>query len=113
LIDHGQDAELASVEHLVMHEIHAPVLIRAGSGHDLAAQQRDAFAPPDLHAQLQPFEAVEPVHALLANLPALALEHHKHAQVAEPGPAHGNVADALAQHALIARGALGVPHGSP
>jgi hypothetical protein len=65
LIDHGQDAELASVEHLVMHEIHAPVLVRAGGRGHLAAQQCDALAPPDLHAQLQAFKAVQPVHALL------------------------------------------------
>lgn len=110
LIDCGQDAELASVEHLVVHEVHAPVLVCTIGRCDLAAQQRDALAPPDLQAQLQPFEAVQPVDALLAHGPALALEHDQHAQVPESRSAHGDVSDALAQSALIARLALGVPH---
>ena len=68
----------------------------------LAALQRDALAPLDLHAQLQAFEAVQPVHALLADLPALAFEHDEHAQVAKSRSAHGDVADALSQCALVA-----------
>ena len=110
LIDHGEDPELASVEHLVVHEVHAPMLIRSACGHDFAARQGDALAPSDLHAQLQAFEAVEPVHAFLAHGPAFTPEHHQHSQVAESWAAHGDVADALPQRALVACGALGVPH---
>lgn len=68
------------------------------------------LAPLDLHTQLQPFEAIKPIHALLADPPAFALEHHQHAQIPEPRAAHRDVADTLAKYALVACLALGVPN---
>src|SRR4030095_14699881 len=88
LINDGEDAELASVMRLVVHKIHTPVLIRSSGRHDFAAQEGDALAPLDLHAHLRGIPAGYPLHPLLARLPAFALEHHEHAQVAEPWPAH-------------------------
>ena len=84
LIDHRQHPKRAAVEHLVVDKVHAPVLIRPGRRRRRAALQADALAPLDLHAHLQPFEAIQPVDALLVDRPAFALQHHQHAQVAEP-----------------------------
>lgn len=55
---------------------------------------------------------VQPVHALLAQGPALALEHDQHTQKSESWAAHGDVADALSQRALFASLTLGIPHRS-
>ena len=38
LINDGQDANAASVEHLIMNEVHAPVLVRPGRHRRLASQ---------------------------------------------------------------------------
>ena len=37
LIDDGEDAEFPSVEHLIVDEVHAPVLARAGGGRHVTA----------------------------------------------------------------------------
>jgi hypothetical protein len=74
-----------------------------------AAQQGNAFAPLDLHAQLQAFEPVQAIHPRFPHRPAFAFEHHQHPQVAKPRPAQRNVPDALAQRTLVACLALGVP----
>ena len=87
---------MPSVRERIVNKIHAPMLVRAGGCLRLAAQQRDALAAFDLHAQLQPLLAVQPIHPFLPHLPAFALEHHQHPQVAEPGTAHGDIANALA-----------------
>lgn len=52
---------------MVVHEVHAPVLVDCGGRQDFAAQQRDPLAPFDLHAQLEAFESEKPTHALLAD----------------------------------------------
>jgi hypothetical protein len=85
MIDHGQDAEPSSVVHLVVYEVHAPVLVRCGGRNDFPAQQRNALASLDLHAQLQAFESIQPIHTLLANLPTLSFEHRQNTQVANLG----------------------------
>lgn len=53
LINDGEHAKCPPVEHLVVDEIHAPMLVRASGRLRLPPQQRDAFAAFDLHAQLQ------------------------------------------------------------
>jgi hypothetical protein len=73
------------------------------------AKQSDAFAPLDLHAQLQAFEPVQAIYPLLAHLPAFPLEHHQHPQVAKQWPAQRDVPDALTQRTLVPCLSLGVP----
>lgn len=56
------------------------------------------------------FQSVQAIDALLADFPALTLEHDQHAQVTESGTVHRNLPDAQAQRTLIACLALCVPH---
>jgi hypothetical protein len=98
---------------LFVDEIHAPVLIRSGRRRHMPTLQTDPFAPPGLHAQLQPIEAVEPPDTLLVDRPAFSSQHHMHAQVTEPRSIHGDLPNAQAQGALITCLARRVPNRSP
>lgn len=50
-----------AIVRLVVHEVHATVLIRARGFVWLAAQQGNAFSPLDLHEQLQAFESIQAI----------------------------------------------------
>jgi len=101
------------IEHLIVHEVRAPVLIRSGGRCWPPALQADAFAAFDLHAQLQSLQPVQAVDALLANGPTLALEHDQHAQVAESWTVHRDLPHAQAQRTLITCLALRIPDRRP
>ncbi|MFY2640392.1 hypothetical protein ACOTDF_02475 [Achromobacter insuavis] len=48
LIDDGKNAKAVPIKHLVMNEVHAPVLIRPSLHRRFASQLGDAFAALDL-----------------------------------------------------------------
>jgi len=55
--------------------------------------QRHVLAPPDTHAELQPVEAIQPPHSLAVHRPAFAAEQHPDAQMSEPRPRVGELAN--------------------
>ena len=112
LIDHREDAELASVVHLVVDEVHAPVLVRSRGRRDLAAQQAMRLRRLTFMRSCSPSRRYSRYTRFLPTAQPSRLSMTKHAQVAESWSAHGDLADALPQRALIARLALGVPHRS-
>lgn len=59
--------------------------------------QAHVLATAHPHAQLQAFQAIPAMHALLVHLPALTPEHDVNPQVTESRPGVGNLADALSQ----------------
>lgn len=78
MIDDDQNPESPAVLHLIVHKVHAPVVIGRRRSRRLATQQRNALAAFDLHAQLQPFQPIQPLHALLAHSPAFSFEHDQY-----------------------------------
>lgn len=94
----------------LVHEVHAPVLVRSRRPWRLAAQQRYTLATLELHAQLQASRQYSLYTRFLFTYQPSRSSRDLNPQVAEPGPAHSNVTNALAQRTLVARGALAVPH---
>lgn len=96
LIHHGQHAELPSAEQFIMHKVHTPALAVAGGYRDDTALPCHVLASPDTHPDLQPFQAIQPIHAILANAPAFATQHHVDSQIAKARPRLCNLANAQA-----------------
>jgi len=65
-----------------------PARVRGG-----APVQGDVLAPPHAHAELQPVEAIQPTHPLAVHHPAFAAEQHPDAQMSEPRPRVGELAN--------------------
>jgi hypothetical protein len=56
----------------IMHEIHAPVLSKAGWERDQATMQCDILLTPHPHAELQILQSIEPSHPFPIHPPAFA-----------------------------------------
>ena len=71
-----------------MDEIHAPVLIRRRRPRHRPTMQAQAFAPTHSHRHLQPFQPIQPVHALAVDHARRAsrflLERQMHARSWRP-----------------------------
>jgi hypothetical protein len=79
---------------LIVNEIHAPVLVGGGRDRHWTPMQADPLTPPHPHSDLQPFEPVQPVHALVVHRPPLPSKHDLDAQIPESRTRIGNVANA-------------------
>ena len=74
--------------------------------------QRDMLSMPDLHAELQSLESIEPLHPLPIHPPALAPQEHPDAQSPKPRARMGQISNEHPQRGLIFRSASSVPRGS-
>src|SRR5262245_46113403 len=71
--------------------------------------QRHVLAPAHAHPALEAIQAVEASHPFAIDRPAFAAEHHPDAEIAEPGTRVGDLPNAEAQGALVARPTRLVP----
>ncbi len=76
-IEHGQRAKAPAIRELIGHEVHAPNVVSCGRWSSLLAVDRRRMAPGSFASQRQAFLDVEPVAALLAELPAFAPQQHQ------------------------------------
>lgn len=75
-IHDGQSAEASAIAELIGDEVHRPNLVRAGWLEPLLTMH-DRTPPPSWpFTQSQPFFLVQPVHQVLAYLPALVIQQH-------------------------------------
>src|SRR5258708_4295640 len=75
-IHYRQSPKAPSIRQLIGHEVQTPNLIRSCRLASVPAIGRRAPAPPRLRAQRQALFLIQPIHQLLAHLPALALQQH-------------------------------------
>ena len=81
-IDYRQHAQLAAIEQVVGHKVHAPYLIDPLSCYHWLALLRGLASPGPFVAQRHTFLPVEPIDPFVVVLEALAPEHHMHSPVA-------------------------------
>jgi len=94
-VDHGEAADLAPIEKLVMNKIHRPDLVRSHRA-DAALTQLRLHAPFwGFVAQLQAHLAIQPPHALGVDLPTLATKQNVNASIAVTHPRFGDLFDPL------------------
>lgn len=86
-----------AIEHLIVHEVHAPALIRSRRWHRISTQQADPLAAVGLNAQLAILRDDTAGRRALVDRPSFPAKHHVHAQIAETRSVHGNLAEAQSQ----------------
>jgi hypothetical protein len=94
--------ELPPVEQAVLHEVHAPPLVRArGEAGKDAQRAAPLLALSPLYTEV--FQLVETVDPLDVDLPALAPEQRVEVRTANARPRSGELAKALPERRLVLR----------
>jgi hypothetical protein len=96
-IEYRQRAEASSIGELIGDEVHAPDVIARGRGATLLAVDRRRVAPRPLASQREAFLGVQPVHALLADVPPFALQQDEEPAIAEADARLGQLPQPLPQ----------------
>ena len=87
LIKHRQHAERASIDQPVVHEVHAPALLRRGRARRGHTRSTGQLLPP-FRAHGQAFLAIHPPHPFRIHPPALSSQQHGQTPISKPDP-HG------------------------
>ncbi len=108
VVDHRQDSEAPAIDHLIVHEIERPALVRRRGQRDRRPHAQGTFAPaaaPD-H---QPFRLVEPINALAVHDMPLAPQQYVKPPIAEAPALVRQLPQPLAQR-RVRWPAWAVPH---
>ena len=107
VIDDRQALQPPAMLEGIADEIHRPHLVRSLRDGEWPALDGDpAASAPPLH--LQPFLAIQPMHALDVHLLALTAQQRVNAPIAEPAPLRGQRHDACPQDGRVRTGPLAV-----
>ena len=94
-----------------MHEIHTPPFLRTGWHRGWASMQRDMFASPHAHPQLEPLQAIPATNPFPVDCPAFSLQKDPDSQIAESRAGMREIPNAQPQRGLILRLTLPIPGG--
>lgn len=83
-INDCEHSEFPSTQKLIVHEIHAPRLIRTGWHWCWTMMQTDPLASSIAHSDLEPLQAIKPVHTISASAPAFPTQQDMNPLIAEP-----------------------------
>src|SRR6185437_5995603 len=111
VVDHGEDAETAAVDHLIVHEVQGPALVRGRWQRHRRAHAQGTLAPAAT-ADHEPFCLVQPVDPLAVHHVPLAPQQHIEAAVAEPPALVRQVPKSLAQ-SLVRRPSRAIANARP
>src|SRR6185437_433849 len=111
VVDHGEDAETAAVDHLIVHKIQGPALVRGRWQRHRRPHAQGTLAPAAAPNH-EPLGLVEPINALAIHHVSLAPQQHIEAAVAEPPALVRQLPKSLAQ-SLVGRPARAIANARP
>jgi len=101
VIDYREGPDFAPIEKLIGHEIHAPALVGPLQLYSLQPVSGGPAALGPFAAQMQPFQTVEAMYALVVVGPALPTQEREQALTAVADAHLGQLPQVLAQHRII------------
>ncbi len=86
IIHYSQRPKTPTIKQIIRHEIHTPALIDMRQDRPLLAVCCTDMSAGALSAQIQPFQAINPVYFLVVNLPAFPSQLDMNARATIPYP---------------------------
>src|SRR6185503_16266804 len=99
LVHDGQDPKPSPIRHTLVHEVHAPPLVRR-RGHGLRHAVSSCRSHTDFGPHHQTLFRVQPIDPLRVHPPPIPSQQHRESSIAETHPARGHLSQTYLQRLL-------------